>query len=105
MKTEQVKKQKKTAALQELVTVAFAEDMELAKDYRDMLEKNEIPAAIKSKADHKSDFDGVAILVSEDHLDEAHDLIESKSSVADFYDLAFGEDLGEQDEEADDLQL
>ena len=89
MKTKKEKKQGQVNSSMELVTVAFAEDMDLAKEYRDMLKENEIPCAIKAKSDPGSDFDGVAILVPEDFLDEAHELIESKSSVADFYDLAF----------------
>jgi hypothetical protein len=105
MKTKKEKKQGQVNSSMELVTVAFAEDMDLAKEYRDMLKENEIPCAIKAKSNPASDFDGVAILVPEDFLDEAHELIESKSSVADFYDLAFGDDSIELDDEADDVQF
>ena len=77
--------------LKEFVTVAFAEDIDLAKQYKKMLDESEIPAAIKAPTD-SSTYPGIAVMVPEDHLDEAHVLIESQGSNDSFYDLAFQED-------------
>jgi len=78
-------------ALESLVTVAFAEDVDLAEQYKDLLNDNDIPAAVKTRPDPDSPHQGIAVLVPEDFLDEAHVLIEDRSSMADFYDIAFGE--------------
>lgn len=94
------KKINSSTALKELVTVAFAEDMDLANQYKDLLNENDIPAAIKSRPDAELAFQGIAVLVPEDYLDEAHVIIESQSSIADFYDMAF-EDDHYQDNDSD----
>ncbi len=75
-------------ALKELVTVAFAEDIDLANEYKELLNENDIPAAIKTRT---PDSQGIAVMVPEDFLDEAHVLIESRSSITDFFDMAFDE--------------
>ena len=76
----------------DLVTVAFAEDMDLAKQYKKMLNDNDIPAAIKQEQSTKKTFAGIAVVVPEDYLDEAHVMIEEQGSNDSFYDLAFQED-------------
>jgi hypothetical protein len=82
--------------LKEFVTVAFAEDMDLAKQYKKLLIDDDIPAVIKSQSESSSGFPGIAVMVPEDHLDEAHVLIESQGTyAADFYEVAFQD----QDEE------
>ena len=83
--------QKPATSLQEFVTVAFAEDMELAKHYKKILNENEIPAAIRTSQE-ASTAPGIAVTVPEDNLDEAHILIESQASHDSFYDLAFSDD-------------
>jgi len=88
--------------LKEFVTVAFAEDMDLAKQYKKLLSNDEIPAIIKTQSDSSSSFPGIAVMVPEEHLDEAHILIESQGTYNDFYEMAFqegGEDIEELDEE------
>ncbi len=95
------KSQKTRVRLQDLVTVAFAEDMELAKQYKKMLNESEIPATIKPPPDLSSSFPGIAVMVPEDNLDEAHVLIESQGSNDSFYDLAFQDD--QFDDTNDDL--
>ncbi len=95
------KKQSTRAHLQDFVTVAFAEDMELAKQYKKMLKESEIPAVIKVPSD-SSAFPGIAVMVPEDDLDEAHVMIESQGANDSFYDLAFKDDEYEDlDEEFD----
>ena len=78
--------------LQDFVTVAFAEDLDLAKHYKKILNDNEIPAAIKKQPDGASGFPGIAVMVPEEHLDEAHIIIESEASQESFYDMAFQDD-------------
>jgi len=72
----------------ELVTVAFAEDLELARRNKALLEENGIYARIKELAD-SSDTPQVAVLVREEDLDEAHALIASHASFEDFFDVFF----------------
>ncbi len=86
------KKQNSNTVLKELVTVAFAEDVELASQYKQLLNDNDIPAAVKSRPDPDIPYQGIAVMVPEDYLDEAHVIIESQSSIGDFYDLAFDDE-------------
>ena len=82
----------KTAVVKDLVTVAFAEDMELAKQYKEMLAAHEIPVAIKRQPEMaKNGFSDIAILVPESFLDEAHSLISEEASYDDFFDMVFGD--------------
>ena len=101
------KKQKKQSSLQEFVTVAFAEDIELAKQYKKMLNDSEISAAIKTQPNFSSGAPGIAVMVPEDDLDEAHVLIESQGANDSFYDLAFrdidNEGTGESFDSDDDF--
>lgn len=83
-------------ALKGLVTIAFAEDVDLAKQYKQMLLENDIPAAIKARGDQESGIKGVPVLVPEEYIDEAHVLINSHSSMGDFYNVTF-EDENERD--------
>ena len=85
------KKQSSRTQLKDFVTVAFAEDMDLAKHYKKILSEEDIPVAIKTQTD-PSNFSGIAIMVPEDHLDIAHVLIESQDEYNDFYDMVFNED-------------
>lgn len=74
----------------DFVTVAFAEDMELARQYKELLEDNEIIARIKRQPNMaESGFSDIAILVPEESLDEAHALISERASYDDFFDMAF----------------
>lgn len=86
------------ATLKEFVTVAFAEDQDLAKQYKKLLNDSEIPAAIKTQPNPNTTFPGVAVMVPEDHLDEAHQLIESQGSNDSFYDLAFDDSGYDEDD-------
>lgn len=75
------------------VTVAFAEDIDLAREYVDLLERNEISAAIKRQPEMaESGFSDIAIQVPEDCLDEAHKLISQQAAYDDFFDQAFNSD-------------
>ena len=79
-----------SADVKEFVTVAFAEDMDLAKQYQELLRNNEISVQIKRQPEMaQSGFSDIAITVPEDSLDEAHALISEKSSYDDFFDMVF----------------
>jgi len=83
------KKRSTRTPLKEFVTVAFAEDMDLAKQYKKLLIDDDIPTVIKTQSESPSGFPGIAVMVPEDHLDEAHVLIESQGAYTDFYEMAF----------------
>ncbi len=83
--------------LPELITVTFAENMEQAREYETLLEANGIPSTIKEQGGESADTDGIAVMVPEDCLDEAHVVIESQDAYDDFYDFAM-EDHDEEDE-------
>ena len=85
------KKQLNNVSLEELVTVAFAEDMELARQYKELLNENGIPVLIKKNNSSSPDISAIAILVPEDDLDEAHLMIAQQGVMADFYGMALGE--------------
>ena len=96
------KKQNARTPLKEFVTVAFAEDMDLAKHYKKLLSENDIPAIIRTQSESSSSYPGIAIMVPEDHLDEAHILIESQGTYNDFYEMAF-QDEDEKEDVNDDF--
>jgi hypothetical protein len=82
------RKDTKATKIEELVTVAFAEDMELAKQYEELLRNNEICVQIKRQPEMgQSGFSDIAIMVPEDALDEAHTLISEKANYDDFFDM------------------
>lgn len=79
-------------ALKGLVTIAYAEDGELAKQYKQLLIDNDIPAAVRLRGYEDADIKGIPVMVPEDYIDEAHMIIESHSNMGDFYNDAFGND-------------
>ena len=94
------KRRKSQTNLQELVIVTFAEDLEQAKEYETLLETNDIPATIREQNEESADTKGIAVMVPEDYLDEAHVIIESQDAYDDFYDFALeDEDEGDFDSE------
>ncbi len=87
------KKANKGTVVKDLVTVAFAEDMDLAKQYKQMLADHDIPVAIKRQPEMaQNGFSDIAILVPESLLDEAHELISEQSVYDDFFAMAFNEE-------------
>jgi hypothetical protein len=78
------------------VIVTVMEDMGKAKDCKDLLQENDIPALIREQ-ESASGEPCIAVLVPEEHLDEAHVIVESQDTYDDFYDL--GKDEEEEDEE------
>ncbi len=86
--------------VQELVTVAFADSADQAKDYEAVLKSNDIPVIIREQDEQKTNGKVIAVMVPEDFLDEAHVVIESQDAYDDFYDLAL-EDEDEGDIDSD----
>ncbi len=78
--------------VKEYVVVARVDDLEQAKEYETLLRLNDIPAVIKEQLDGGADGKGVAIMVPEDFLDEAHVVIESQDAYDDLCDYAMDEE-------------
>ncbi len=89
-----------TKSKEELVVVTFAEDEEQAKDYETLLKSNDIPAIIQEQNEESTNNKGLAVMVPEDFLDEAHVVIESQDAYDDFYDFVLDdEEEGDFDSE------
>ena len=95
--TKRSKKASKTQEKTGNVVVAFAKDMEQAREYETLLKVNDIPARIGDPEPNGIGEHEIAIMVPEDYLDEAHVIIESQDAYDDFYDFS------EEDEEDIDL--
>ena len=91
---------KSNAKLEGYVVVAFSEDMDQAREYKALLETNDIPAMIAEQDEHAVGSREIAVMVSEEFLDEAHVIIESQHAYDDFYDLSM-EDESEMDFDSD----
>lgn len=104
------KSKNRSGVVKEYVTVAFAEDLDLARQYENLLAEHGICAVVKNQGRlQDGDFSGIAVMVPEEFLDEAYALISKEASYDDFFDAAFSEqshgDLGDHDllfEEDDD---
>jgi len=94
------KSQKSQAKLEGYVVVAFAEDMEQATEYINILEANDISATITEPEAQEIGSKEIAVMVPEEFLDEAHVIIESQHAYDDFYDFAMeDEDEGGFDDD------
>ena len=94
------KGQRSQAKLQGYVVVAFAEDMEQAREYKTLLEVNDVAAIISEQQEQSLGSKEIAVMVPEDFLDEAHVIIESQHTYDDFYDYAVeDEEDGDFDDE------
>ncbi|MFA6186129.1 MAG: DUF2007 domain-containing protein [Phycisphaerae bacterium] len=79
------------SALHDYVTVAIAEDVDLADEYRDLLAKNNIPAATAPQKSYSSGIIGVAVMVPEACVEQAQEIIESCQDFDNFLDDAFND--------------
>jgi hypothetical protein len=77
---------------QEFVVVAYAEDLEQARNYEALLKNNDIETIVKERHDKSTGAETIAVMVPEDSLDEAHVVIESQDAYDDFYDYALEDD-------------
>ena len=93
------------AKLQGYVVVTFAEDLEQAREYKTLLEVNDVSAIISEQQEQSLGSKEIAVMVPEEFLDEAHVIIESQQAYDDFYDYAledeedgdFDDDIFEED--------
>jgi len=90
------KNHKSQSKLKDFVVVTFVDDLEQAREYETLLRVNDIPAVVREQVDPSVNDKGIAVMVPEDFLDEAHVVIESQDAYDDFYDFAL-----EDEEEAD----
>ncbi len=89
---------KSQAKLEGFVVVAFAEDTEQAREFKALLEANDIPTTMSEQDEQSIATNEIAVMVPEDCLDEAHVVIESQDAYDDFYDFALeDEDDGDFD--------
>ncbi len=95
------KNQKSQTKLQDFVVVTFIDDLEQAKEYESLLKTNDIPAVINEQNEQSNGTKGIAVMVPEDFLDEAHVVIESQDAYDDFYDFALEEDETDDDFDSD----
>ena len=92
------KDQRSQAKVKDFVIVTFVDDLEQAREYEALLRVNDIPAVVKEQLDPSMSSKGIAVMVPEDFLDEAHVVIESQGAYDDFYDFALDdEDEGDFD--------
>jgi len=88
------------AKLQGYVVVTFAEDLEQAREYKTLLEVNDVSAIISEQKEQSLGSKEIAVMVPEDFLDEAHVIIESQQAYDDFYDYALEDEKdGDFDDE------
>jgi hypothetical protein len=79
------------ADIKNLVTVAYAEDMDLAEYYKRMLLDNSIPVAVKRVPDsEKTQFSDIAVMVPEEFIDQAYSFLAQQAACDDFFDMVFG---------------
>ena len=83
---------KSQAKLEGYVVVAFAEDIEQAREYKTLLDANDITAVISEHDEQAIDSTEIAVMVPEEFLDEAHVVIESQQAYDDFYDFALDDE-------------
>ncbi len=83
---------KSHAKLEGYVVVAFSEDMDQAREYKTLLQSNDIPATIVEQDEHVAGSKEIAVMVSEEFLDEAHVIVESQHAYDDFYDFAMDDE-------------
>ena len=94
------KAHKSHANIEGYLVITFADDFEQAREYKTLLEANDIPAIISEHNEESLGTIEIAVMVPEEYLDEAHVVIESQQAYDDFYDFAL-EDDGEEDFDGD----
>ncbi|PKL49090.1 MAG: hypothetical protein CVV39_03525 [Planctomycetes bacterium HGW-Planctomycetes-1] len=78
-------------ALEDYITIAIAEDIDLANEYRDILARHNIPAVTATQRSYSSDVLGTAVMVPEHFLEQAQEIIESQQDFDHFLDDAFND--------------
>lgn len=92
--------------IKNLVTVAYAEDMELAEYYKRLLLDSSIPVAIKRIPDgEKTQFSDIAVMVPEEFIDQAYSFLTQQAACDDFFDMVFGAEAKTDNDGDDQEQL
>ncbi|MGB8227282.1 MAG: hypothetical protein WCE45_10535 [Sedimentisphaerales bacterium] len=87
------------SALHDYITVAVAEDIDLANEYRDVLAKNDIPAVTAAAQRSRSAMtSAIAVMVPENFLEQAQQIIEYHQEFDHFIDDAFNDPDSWQDD-------
>ena len=103
MAGHKIRSNKKTDSA-EYVTVAIAEDTELAEEYQDVLNCNFIPTVLRTQRGGNSEILGIAITVPEQMTEQATAIIESQQAFDDFLDVAFNGSDEDEDNYFDDFE-
>ncbi len=90
------------AKMQGYVVVTLAENLEQAREYKTLLEVNDVSAIINEQEEQSLGSNEIAVMVPEDFLDEAHVIIESQNAYDDFYDYSLE---NEENDDFDDEEL
>ena len=101
MQKRSKKNSKAQAKVRDFVTVTIVEDLGQAREYETLLKVNDIPAVVREQLDPSTNTKGIAVMVPEDCLDEAHVVIESQDAYDDFYDFGVEEEDTDEDFESD----
>jgi hypothetical protein len=97
MQKRSKKNTKAQTKLKEFVVVTVVEDLEQAREYETLLKVNDVPALVKEMLDPSTQTKGIAVMVPEEYLDEAHVVIESQDAYDDFYDFGMEEEESTED--------
>ncbi len=93
--------------IEEFVPVVFAHDRNEAESYRALLEDHDIPVKIQYEAEEDLDpellRDGLAVMVPQEALTEAGEIIERRSDIHDEIIEEFEEDDSDYDDDEDEF--
>lgn len=84
----------------DFIAVAVVDDLDQARNYKQLLEDNDIPAELKV-ADEADEEPTISVVVPEEYLDEAHIVIESENVYEDYFDMTLDDDLDDYSDVAD----
>lgn len=84
----------------EFIVVAVVDDLDLASNYKQLLEDNDIPTELKV-SDEADEDPSISVVVPEECLDEAHIVIESENIYEDYFDMTLDDDLDDYSDVAD----
>lgn len=84
----------------DFIAVAVVDDLDQARNYKQLLEDNDIPAELKV-ADEADEDPSISVVVPEEYLDEAHIVIESENVYEDYFDMTLDDDLDDYSDVGD----
>lgn len=89
--SEEMNNNEHKSALEDYVTVAISDDVDLANQYREILIRHNINALTATQKSYSQSIIGTAVMVPESMLDQAQKIIESQQDFDNFLDDAFNE--------------